>query len=161
MSLPRKALADGEEIVCDLSPHRKRLVRPVLSMLAIVFVGSYCYFAIPPGGSASIGRTLVLGAAVILLLWWAVWPALCWRRTSYVLTNRRLAVRTGVLTRIGRDVPLGSVTDVSFRRGVLDRLLGCGTLTVAAAGERAELVLTDVPRILDLQRNVHLLLEQE
>ena len=45
-----------------------------------------------------------------------------------------MRLRDGILTRNGRDIPLSRITDVSFRKGVLDRLLGSGTLVVESAG---------------------------
>ena len=57
----------------------------------------------------------------------------------YELTTKRMRLRDGILTRNGRDIPLSRVTDVSFRKGVLDRMLGCGTLLVESAGEHGEL----------------------
>jgi uncharacterized membrane protein YdbT with pleckstrin-like domain len=74
-------------------------------------------------------------------------PFLRWRTTRYVVTDRRLITRRGVVARSGRDVPLSRITDVSFSHGLLERLLGCGTLLVESAGERGPLVLADVPGV--------------
>jgi uncharacterized membrane protein YdbT with pleckstrin-like domain len=161
VSLPRKALGEGEEICYDLHPHKKMLVRPLLALIAVVFAASYAVFAIPPGGSASISRFLVLAAASVLLLWWAGWPFLRWQSTNFVLTNRRVVLRTGMFSRTGRDVPLHRVNDVAFTHGLLDRLLGCGTLTIESAGERGQLVLIDVPQVQVVQREIYRLIEED
>jgi uncharacterized membrane protein YdbT with pleckstrin-like domain len=52
-----------------------------------------------------------------------------------------------VLSRSGRDVPLGRVDEISFEHTLLERILRSGTLTVESAGDRGELVLRDVPRV--------------
>jgi hypothetical protein len=52
-----------------------------------------------------------------------------------------------VAARNGSDIPLSRITDVSFRKSPLDRLLGCGTLVVEAAGEHAEIILPQVPHV--------------
>ena len=85
--------------------------------------------------------------AIALLMWWLMYPILAWRTTAYELTTRRLRLRDGIVTRNGRDIPLSRITDVSFRKGVLDRLLGCGTLVVESAGEHGELTLTEIPHV--------------
>lgn len=160
MSLPRRVLGEGEEICDAFNPHQKELVRPVLALLVVVFAASYAYFTIPAGGAAPIGRGLVLAAAAVLLGWWTAAPVLRWRMTHYVLTNQRVVLRTGVFTRTGRDLPLHRVTDVSFTAGPLERLLGCGTITVES-GESGQLVLTDVPGVQVVQREIYRLVEAE
>ena len=42
-------------------------------------------------------------------------PILRWRTTSYELTTRRLRLRSGIVSRSGRDFPLIRISDVSFR----------------------------------------------
>jgi len=91
-----------------------------------------------------------------------VWPFLKWITTSYIVTDRRLITRVGVIARSGRDMPLSRVNDVTFaHEGLLERILGCGTLVVESAGERGQLVLRDVPHVEDVQRDVYRLAEQD
>ena len=44
-----------------------------------------------------------------------------WLTTRYVVTDRRVLMRSGVLSRNGRDVPLTRVNDVSFQRTLVER----------------------------------------
>jgi hypothetical protein len=74
-------------------------------------------------------------------------PFLNWLFSTYTLTNRRLITRHGILTRTGRDIPLMRINDVSYEHGLIDRLLGCGTLQIESAGERGQVVLPDVPHV--------------
>ena len=55
-------------------------------------------------------------------------PFLRWWTTVYVLTDRRLILREGLIARSGRDIPLGRINDVSFSHTAIERVLGCGTL---------------------------------
>jgi uncharacterized membrane protein YdbT with pleckstrin-like domain len=70
-------------------------------------------------------------------------------------------LRTGVLSRSGRDVPLGRINDVSFEHTLLERMLRCGTLTVESAGERGLIVLTDIPRVEAVQGTLYQLMEDD
>ena len=45
--------------------------------------------------------------------------------------------------------------------GILERVLGCGTLVVESAGERGQLVLRDVPHVEEVQRDVYRLAEAD
>jgi uncharacterized membrane protein YdbT with pleckstrin-like domain len=91
----------------------------------------------------------------------AFWPWLVWRTTHYVFTNERVILRTGVFSRNGRDIPLGRVNDVSFSHGVVERMLGCGTLTIESAGERGQVVLTDIPQVEKTQSVLYELVEED
>jgi uncharacterized membrane protein YdbT with pleckstrin-like domain len=83
------------------------------------------------------------------------WPFLRWVTTHYVVTDRRLITRRGVVSRTGRDVPLARVSDISFSHNVFERMLGCGTLVVDSGGDGGQLVLADVPRVEHVQRRIH------
>jgi uncharacterized membrane protein YdbT with pleckstrin-like domain len=106
-------------------------------------------------------RSAVAGLAVALVLVLTVWPVLRWGSTHFILTTHRVLIRTGVLSRSGRDVPLGRIDDVSFEHSLLERLLRCGTLTVESAGERGEVVLGDVPRVESVQGTLYRLIEED
>jgi len=105
---------------------------------------------------------LALGAlALVACGWLAFWPWLVWKTTHYVLTNERVIMRQGVFSRAGRDIPLGRVNDVSFTHGVVERMLGCGTLTIESAGERGQVVLTDIPGVEKVQSVLYELVEAD
>jgi hypothetical protein len=52
-------------------------------------------------------------------------------------------------------MPLSRLNDVKFSHNVVERVLGCGTLVVESAGEVGQLVLTDVPRVEQVQRTLY------
>jgi len=92
---------------------------------------------------------------------WLMVPVLRWRTTTYELTTRRLRVRNGIVTRRGRDIPLARINDVSFEKGLLDRLFGSGRLVVESAGEHGQIVLTDIPQVEYTQATLFRLVEDE
>ena len=144
-------LVEGEQVVLRLHPHWKTVLRPIL-ILAATIVALLAVLIILPAGHATALARLALGAVALLVLFiWTAVPLLRWRTTTYELTNRRLRLRAGILTRSGRDFPLAKITDVSFAQGVLDRLLGCGRLIVESPGENGQLVLTEIPQVQDVQ----------
>jgi uncharacterized membrane protein YdbT with pleckstrin-like domain len=142
-----RSLATGEQPVAVLHPHWKVLVGPVAAGVLVVAAAVAAEVLIPAGKWATDGRLAVAVVAVLLLVWWLLIPLLAWRTTVYELTTSRLRLRDGVLTRHGRDIPLSRITDVSFRKGILDRFLGSGTLVVESAGEHGELTLDEIPRV--------------
>jgi uncharacterized membrane protein YdbT with pleckstrin-like domain len=155
------SLSEGEELVLRLHPHWKTVLRPVLILAATVAAVLLLLILVPSVRNAAIAR-LALGAlALIVVSTWSVVPLLRWRATSYELTNRRLRLRTGVLTRTGRDFPLSRISDVSFAQGLLDRVLGCGRLVVESPGEHGQLVLTEIPQVQLVQSTLFQLVGDE
>ena len=155
------ALAAGEEPVLILHPHWKTLVRPIALTFLVVAVLLVGEVLIPAGKLAGTGRLALAAVAIALLMWWLMYPFLRWRTTVYELTTRRMRLRDGIIARHGRDIPLSRVTDVSFRKGPLDRLLGCGTLVVESAGEHGEIRLTEIPHVERVQATLFQLVEDE
>jgi uncharacterized membrane protein YdbT with pleckstrin-like domain len=156
-----RSLAVGEEYVAVLHPHWKTLVRPVALTFLVVAALLTGEILIPSNQGAAIERLVLAVVAVVLLMWWLMYPILRWRTTVYELTNKRMRLRDGIITRNGRDIPLSRITDVSFRKGLLDRLLGSGTLIVESAGEHGELTLTEIPHVERVSSLLFQLVEDE
>jgi uncharacterized membrane protein YdbT with pleckstrin-like domain len=154
-------LSEGEHLVLKLHPHWKTVLRPIL-VLALIIAAALVLLVFLPSSADKPAVKLAVGVVALLaaIAWCAV-PLLRWRTTSYELTNRRLRLRAGILTRTGRDFPLARISDVSFSHGVLDRILGCGRLVVESAGEHGQLVLTEIPRVQDVQAQLFQLVEDE
>lgn len=157
MAYPQKLLSEGETVVLDLHTHWKAMVLPVLELLAILSVAGYLV-----GGLVddTTGRWLILGVAALLVVVLFVVPLLKWRTTHFVVTTERVVMRSGIIARQGRDVPLSRINDVSFEHSVLERILGCGTLIVESASERGQVQLKDVPRVEKVQRTLYQLVDQ-
>jgi uncharacterized membrane protein YdbT with pleckstrin-like domain len=152
-------LAEGEESVLRVHQHWKTVLWPVLVLAATVVALLVLLLLLPRLAAAA---RLALGAiALIVVIVWTAVPLLRWRTTSYELTTRRLRLRTGVLTRSGRDFPLSRISDVSFAQSLLDRLLGCGRLVVESPGENGQLVLTEIPQVQLVQSTLFQLVEDE
>jgi uncharacterized membrane protein YdbT with pleckstrin-like domain len=158
--IPRRLLADDETVVMALRPHWKDLVVPALVLLVVSPLATYAAAVLPEGDVQLWLRVLTVTAAVLVVLRWSVSPFLKWITTRYVITDRRLITRVGVISRAGRDMPLSRVNDVTFEHGgILERIMRCGTLVVESASERGQLILRDVPRVEEVQRDVYRLAE--
>jgi uncharacterized membrane protein YdbT with pleckstrin-like domain len=158
---PDSSLAAGEQPVLLLHPHWKTLIRPILVAALVVAVALIAEVLIPSGSAAAAARAAVGIVAVLFLMVWLIVPVLRWRTTTYELTTKRLRTRFGIVTRKGRDIPLTRINDVSFEKGLLDRVLGAGRLVVESAGEHGQIVLKDIPDVADVQATLFRLVEDE
>jgi uncharacterized membrane protein YdbT with pleckstrin-like domain len=155
------SLADDEQEVLRLHPHWKTLIRPLLVAIVVVAAALVIVAVIPSGKAAAVERLAVAVVAILALMLWLAVPLLKWRTTIYELTTRRLRVRQGIVTRHGRDIPLARINDVSFEKGLLDRLLGSGRLVVESAGEHGQIVLNEIPHVEYVHSTLFRLVEDE
>jgi len=159
MAYPQKLLTEGESVAYDMRPHWRVLFYPALSLIFIIFVTVLLLGWTPDDWSWV--RYVVLGIAALFFIMWVLVPVVRWATSEYVITNRRVIVRAGIVARQGRDMPLQRINDVHFEYGVIDRLLGCGNLIVESAGETGQLRITAVPDVELIQREVFRLHEED
>ena len=155
------SLTEGEEFVLRLHPHWKTLLGPFFILVVTLAAALALLILLPASLDPPVVR-LIIGAIALLLsiVFFAV-PILRWRTTGYELTTRRLRLRSGIVSRSGRDFPLIRISDVSFQHGLIDRLLGCGKLIVESAGEHGQLVLNEIPHVQRVQSVLFQLVEDE
>jgi uncharacterized membrane protein YdbT with pleckstrin-like domain len=127
-----KHLLPHEHQVITVRFHPAVLLRPVAEVL---------------GGLALAGVlsvTIAHGNGVVLLVVWIAWLVLvarllykiyAWLEDYFVVTSQRLLLTTGVFTRTINMMPLGKVTDMSFKRSTLGRIFGYGEFVVESAGK--------------------------
>ena len=146
MGYPDNVLAADEHVVLHRHPHWKRLVGPVLVLLAGTALAAFVAAVVNHTNWDSNAKNIIF----------TVWPFLNWRSTHFVITDRRVMFRRGVLTRSGIDIPLARINSVEFRHQILDRILRTGTLIIESASQDP-LEFHDIPRV----EQVHSLLYHE
>jgi membrane protein YdbS with pleckstrin-like domain len=144
MGISKKLLSDDEHVVLSVRSHAKALVGPVAVLVLVMAALITAAMVRPANTIVSLALAVV---AVLVVIVWVIIPFLRWMTSTYTVTNRRLITRHGILTRTGRDIPLFRINDVAYEKGLLDRLLGCGTLIISDATERAGVVLPDIPNV--------------
>jgi uncharacterized membrane protein YdbT with pleckstrin-like domain len=161
MAYPTRLLSEGERIDLELRPHWKALVLPVIVLLVTCGAAGFL-LTVAPSPSKTDGEISWIAIGVVALaviIYFTVRPWLHWLYSNYVITNKRLIIRLGFVHREGRDLPLEKINDVSFRHdSLLDRMLGCGTLVVESAGEHGQVLLNDIPRVEETQRELSTLI---
>jgi uncharacterized membrane protein YdbT with pleckstrin-like domain len=161
VAFPDDVLTKDEHVVLHLHPHWKALIRPVLVLVLGIAALALGWAFLPGGAVGTVGMYVIGAAVLVLVLWLSLWPLLIWRTTHYVFTNERVLLQEGVFSRDRRDIPLSRVNDHSMTQRFIERLLGCGTLTIESAGERGQSVLTDIPRVERVQTTLYELVEAD
>lgn len=153
MVISRRLLNQGEQVVLSTRTHVKALFVPALALIVVAALAGYLS-SLPSGAHANVWQWVIWAVAAVLVVLFSVVPFLRWLATTYTFTDRRLITRTGLLTRRGHDVPVNRISDISYEKGLLDRLFGCGTLIVSDASERGRVELRDIPHVEQAQLTV-------
>ena len=156
MAYPDELLVPGETIIMHRHPHWKMMVVPVVVLFVVVGLGSYLAAVIGAQSWGLWARVAVLVIALAIVIRFTLAPLIRWRTTHFVITNRRVLVREGLITRRGMDIPMRRITGVQFRQSLFERLFGVGTLVMESASDDP-LEFADIPGI----EEVHGLLYQE
>ncbi|HLR98561.1 PH domain-containing protein [Mycolicibacillus parakoreensis] len=160
MPYPDNVLADDEQVVLHRHPHWKRLVGAVLTVLVVTAVATFGAAVVNTQHWEPTARNVVFAviAAIwaVVVGWFSVWPFLAWLTTHFVITDRRVMYRHGVLTRSGIDIPLARINSVEFTHRLIDRMLRTGTLIIESAAQDP-LAFYDIPGV----EGVHALLYYE
>jgi uncharacterized membrane protein YdbT with pleckstrin-like domain len=155
VAISRKLLTDGETVVVDTRTHPKALILPVLALLVTLAVAIFIDRQIDNG----VASLIVWILALLVVAWFTLRPFLDWLTSTYTITSKRLITREGVLARRGHDIPLHRISDVAYDMGVLDRMLGCGTLVISDASTHGSVRLHDIPDVESVQRRLTELLD--
>ena len=86
----------------------------------------------------SVRPKIVWGGYLSVLLY-SLERVAAWQATYFAVTDVRMVLVSGFMVRKVAMMPLARVTDMSFRRSALGRLLGYGEFIVESAGEEQAL----------------------
>ena len=131
-------LAQDEEIVLQVHRHASVLIRPFLSAVAMIVVAAVIGFLTSPSEGGDLVDTVVgvIALLFVLRLLWRIWE---WRADRVVVTDRRIFEVSGLLSRKVASMPLAKMTDITYHRSLLGRILGFGELIVETAGQEQAL----------------------
>lgn len=135
-------LLDGESPVLTVHRHWMLLAAslwiPALAVAAVVILDLVLAFP----SEAKLALTL---AVLALAGFWLIVAWLRWIAASLTLTDRRVILRWGVLSRSSKVIPLDRVQDVSTSQSLAGRILGYGNVEIDAAGVAGAELLDHVP----------------
>ena len=92
----------------------------------------------------------VIGALLYFLQRWIAWIS-----TNFVVTTDRCIYREGIIAKKGIEIPLDRINTVFFSQGIIDRMVGAGTLTIESAGEHGEQTFEDVRNPIAVQQELY------
>jgi uncharacterized membrane protein YdbT with pleckstrin-like domain len=151
MAFPTRLLIEGEELILDLRPHWIALIMPAIVTIATIAVMLVLYDAF----DESILDNVVGIAGGLFLLLFPVRKLVAWLTSHFVVTSDRIIHRRGWIAKYSMEVPLEAINDVRFEQGIVDRVIGAGTLVVQSASEAGRQVFDHIRNPEDVQKTIY------
>ena len=116
-------LTEDEEVYILFRPWLSRMVIAPLTLLILGLFLTEVY----------IGFILLFIALI-----WLIYRYLEWKSTIYVLTDRRVIVKSGIIRIKHDEAPVDNIQNVFLRQGIIGRILNYGEISISTAGKQGE-----------------------
>ncbi len=125
-------LLPHERQVITVHQHPAILIRPIFEVLIGLAIAGW------------LSNSVANGNGTVILVIWVIWGIVFlrlvvkvfeWGETYFVVTSQRFLLATGIVTRKVNMMPLAKVTDMSFQRSAMGRILGYGEFILESAGQ--------------------------
>ena len=133
-------LLPHERQVITVRQHPAVLIRPIAEVLGGLALAGF------------LSEWAAHGNNDVILVIWILWILLVvrlalkvfeWSVNYFVVTSQRMLLASGIVTRKVNMMPLGKVTDMSFQRSTMGRILGYGEFILESAGQDQALRIVD------------------
>ncbi|MBY8871598.1 PH domain-containing protein [Micromonospora sp. PLK6-60] len=136
-SLVARYLFPTERYRGEWKRHWIHLTTPILIGIGATFVLGYL-------SGFLAGQDVGALTTVAVLLWfavmgWVAWRVADWWYDRFILTNKRVMVVNGIVTRRVAMMPLVRVTDMKYEQSPTGRALNYGTFVLESAGQEQAL----------------------
>jgi uncharacterized membrane protein YdbT with pleckstrin-like domain len=125
-------LLPHERQVITIHQHPALLIRSIFEVLIGLAIAGW------------LSNSVAHGNGTVILVIWILWGLLFlrlvvkvieWAETYFVVASQRFIFATGLVTRKVNMMPLTKVTDMSFQRSSMGRILGYGEFILESAGQ--------------------------
>lgn len=139
-------MASGERMVDETRRHFVVLLRP-LAIWVFVLAGSAALGLLAKQVISPRIAEDIATAGVVLASAYLALKLLRWNVARYVFTDRRVLMIDGIIAKRVTAIPLQRISDSTYSRSVMGRVLGYGVLELDTSGETGGSArLTALPR---------------
>ena len=123
--------AENEQVIYEGRPSWRSILGFYLVGLIVVAVAAAIGLLVADAAGAAIAGAVVL--ALLLLVGWLKRIS-----TRYAITDRRLRIQRGIISRNVEEARLERVQNVNVQQSILERVLQVGTVDFDTASNRAD-----------------------
>ena len=129
-----KYLASQERLVSMVRLHWAVLLRVGAETVGAIALALAVNIFLAVRGGGTFVTTLLWYFALFMILR-ALWRITDWHMDHLMITDKRLLKVSGVFVRKAQTMPLSKITDMTYTRDPLGRVLGYGEFKVESAGQ--------------------------
>lgn len=129
---PDEYLLETERRVIRLRRHWAILIWDTFECAALMAITIMVSYVLPP--SMWLVQNILWYVAFLVLLRF-VWQIMEWWVETIVVTDKRFVMTRGIFTTKVLMMPISKVTDLTYERPFIGRILGYGTIIVESAGQ--------------------------
>jgi uncharacterized membrane protein YdbT with pleckstrin-like domain len=96
---------------------------------------------------------MIIWLVLVITIPLAIWEWLKLRCTEMGVTNKRVILKTGIISRHSDEMKISSIETVEIEQGVIGRILGFGTVKVTGKGI-SDLVFSRIDDPMDVKRKI-------
>lgn len=127
-------LVPGERVVTVVRQHWFSQLRPIAIFVGLLFLATFVEAEAPRTRSGAMLANFFWYAALLGALY-LLWRYLNWRHDWFIATDKRFLLFYGFIRRKVAMMPLMKVTDMTFDRSIMGRIVGYGTFLLESAGQ--------------------------
>jgi len=124
-------LLPTEQVVFRIRRHWMAMAE-VLSFYFAYIIGGFTVLAL--FNNVELVR-LFAASFIVLSTLWISWFILDWYKEELIVTDKRVVLITGLITRRVAIMPVSKVTDLTFEQTILGRILNYGSFLIESAGQ--------------------------
>ena len=149
MPFPRRLLIPGEQLVLDLRPHPIALALPILAIVVGFVVATWL------AAATTFADWLWWVLFLILVVVYVIPKVIAWLTSNFAVTSDRVIHRQGFIAKRSMEIPLEAINDVRFEQGIIDRVVGAGTLVISSASEFGRNSFDDIRHPEEVQKVIY------
>lgn len=168
MSRTIKNSHPGEKVLFKTRPNFSQILESAYFRLIILFLFLYFfttiigYFALIQGRITTLTTipfvewsTDILLLVIALLFFSIVWTYLSWRAQCYILTNKRVMIKSGVISKKNVYMHYNKIQDIIVTQGFFQRIFSTGDIEIFGGRDRTSLILTNIPKPDDIENKIN------
>jgi uncharacterized membrane protein YdbT with pleckstrin-like domain len=148
------SLLPGERVELRAHPHWWFFWQHGLALIGVILL-FVTWLSVSGSGFAKNTTQWLFFLALVIWVVAAGLRYIEYRTTVFIVTDKRIAYQAGLIRRTGMSIQLNRINNVSYEQGLLERMLGNGTLTIESAAEQGTTVFRNIPHPDDTRQHLH------
>jgi hypothetical protein len=142
MAQPSFELAPDEEQVITTRKHPVVLIGPITVFLGALIVATTLADTILRHNLGVLGIIWIVNDVALI---WLFWKVMAWSREYFMVTSKRMLLISGVLERMVSMMLLADLTDMSYQKSLLGRILNYGNIFLETGPDEALQLVSHIP----------------